>query len=99
VRDLYEAAQARRIPFAPVSTMGDLVSSSHLAARGFFAELVHPEAGPLRYPGAPYRFSVTPWRLRNPAPLLGQHTADVLGSLGVDPGSVAAPAVNADEAS
>ncbi len=92
VRELYEAAQARRIPFAPVSTMGDLLSSPHLAARGFFAELAHPAAGRLRYPGAPYRFSATPWRLRSPAPLLGEHRAAVLGAVGVDPSSVAAPA-------
>ena len=36
VEDLYHKAQARRIPFAPVSTMGDLVNSEHLKARGFF---------------------------------------------------------------
>jgi crotonobetainyl-CoA:carnitine CoA-transferase CaiB-like acyl-CoA transferase len=92
VRELYEAGQARRIPLAPVSTMGDLMQSEHLATRGFFAELAHPTAGTLRYPGAPYRFGATPWRLRTPAPLLGQHTAEVLDALGVDPASTAAPA-------
>ncbi len=91
VRELYEAAQARRVPFAPVSTMGDLMQSPHLAARGFFAELTHPEVGTLRYPGAPYRFGATPWRLRTPAPLLGQHTAELLGPLGIDARNVAPP--------
>lgn len=81
VRELYEAAQSRRVPFAPVSTMGDLLSSPHLAARGFFAELAHPEAGTLRYPGAPYRLGRTPWRLRTPAPLLGEHTAAVMAEI------------------
>lgn len=88
VRELYEAAQARRVPFAPVSTMGDLLASEHLAARGFFAELSHPAAGRLRYPGAPYRFSATPWHLERPAPLLGEHTVAVLGELGVEPARV-----------
>jgi len=95
VRELYEAGQARRIPLAPVSTMGDLLQSPHLATRGFFAELAHPETGTLRYPGAPYRFGATPWRLRAPAPLLGQHTAEVLAPLGIDHTGVAAPAVEA----
>jgi len=90
VRDLYEAAQARRVPFAPVSTMGDLLRSEHLAARGFFAELVHPVAGQVRYPGAPYQFRRTPWALRTPAPLLGEHTAEVLTAVGVDARSVTA---------
>jgi crotonobetainyl-CoA:carnitine CoA-transferase CaiB-like acyl-CoA transferase len=81
VEDLYRAAQQRRIPFAPVSTMGDLLSSPHLAARGFFASIDHPEAGPLPYPGAPYRFSHTPWTLRQPAPCLGQDNEAVYGGL------------------
>ncbi len=83
VDDLYRQGQARRIPLAPVSTTGDLLSSEHLKARGFFASLEHPVAGPLRYPGAPYKMSTTPWELRHPAPILGQHTEEVLGEIGV----------------
>jgi benzylsuccinate CoA-transferase BbsE subunit len=83
--ELYEAAQQRRIPFAPVSTVGDLLASPHLAARGFFATLTVPTAGPVPVPGAPYRFSETPWRLRRPAPRLGEHTREVLDHAGVRP--------------
>ncbi len=79
VDDLYRAAQAKRIPFAPVSTMADLIDSPHLKARGFFAEIAHPEAGAAMYPGAPYKLSGTPWELRTPAPTLGQHSSLVLG--------------------
>lgn len=83
VEELYHKAQARRIPFAPVSTMGDLLASEHLRARGFFAEITHPIAGTFTYPTAPYQFSRTPWTLRRPAPCLGQHNAEVYGSLGI----------------
>jgi len=89
VHALYEQAQARRVPFAPVSTMGDLLDSSHLKSRGFFATLTHPVAGPVTMPGAPYRMHATPWTLRRPAPTLGQHTAEVLGDAGVDVGALA----------
>jgi len=83
VMDLYEAAQARRIPLAPASTMGDLLSSPHLRARGFFAELSAPSTGEaVPVPGAPYRFSKTPWRLRRPAPRLGEHTSEILREAG-----------------
>jgi crotonobetainyl-CoA:carnitine CoA-transferase CaiB-like acyl-CoA transferase len=84
VEELYHKAQARRIPFAPVSTMGDLLNSEHLKARGFFAEIAHPAAGTLPYPTAPYQFSATPWTLRRPAPCLGQHNAEVYGELGIE---------------
>ncbi len=79
VQETYHAAQARRVPFAPVSTMGDLLDSSHLNARGFFASIGHPQAGTLRYPGAPYQFSASPWLLSRPAPCLGQHNVEVFG--------------------
>ena len=77
VLDLYHKAQARRIPFAPVSTMGDLLSSEHLNARGFFVQIDHPEAGSYQYPGPLFKMSRTPWELRRPAPALGQHNREV----------------------
>jgi crotonobetainyl-CoA:carnitine CoA-transferase CaiB-like acyl-CoA transferase len=84
VQEVYHAAQAKRVPFAPVSTMGDLLNSAHLNARGFFATIGHPEAGALQYPGAPYRFSASPWALRRPAPTLGQHNEEIYcGRLGL----------------
>jgi len=73
VDELYRAGQDRRVPLAPVSTMADLLASDHLKSRGFFAVLDHPQAGGVTAPGAPYHFSVTPWQIRRPAPLLGQH--------------------------
>jgi crotonobetainyl-CoA:carnitine CoA-transferase CaiB-like acyl-CoA transferase len=81
VEELYRAANERRIPFAPASTMGDLLRSEHLRARGFFVTVEHPQAGTYEYPGAPYKFALTPWELRSPAPTLGQHNEEVLGGL------------------
>jgi crotonobetainyl-CoA:carnitine CoA-transferase CaiB-like acyl-CoA transferase len=89
VLDLYRKAQAKRVPFAPVSTMGDLLSSEHLKARGFFVEIAHPVAGTQTYPGAPLKYHRTPWEIRMPAPTLGQHTAEILGErAGVDAGQL-----------
>lgn len=80
VLDLYRRAQAKRVPFAPVSTMGDLLSNEHLKSRGFFVEITHPVAGTHKYPGAPLKYHRTPWQLRTPAPTLGQHNAEVFGA-------------------
>ncbi|MBI3798696.1 MAG: CoA transferase [Deltaproteobacteria bacterium] len=77
VLDLCKRAQERRIPFAPVSTMHDLLESEHLQAREFFVALEHPVAGLLSYPGAPAKFSASPWQARRAAPTLGQHNADI----------------------
>lgn len=83
VMELYDKAQARRVPIAPVSTMGDLFANEHLKARGFFATITHPATGPLQYPGALYKFSESLWEIRRPAPLLGQHNDEVYGLLGL----------------
>jgi crotonobetainyl-CoA:carnitine CoA-transferase CaiB-like acyl-CoA transferase len=80
VEELYQRLQKMRVPVAPVSTMGDLLASKHLNARGFFVELRSPSGTSWRAPGAPYLFSRTPWRLRSPAPVLGQHQDEVFGA-------------------
>jgi hypothetical protein len=50
----------------------------HFAARGFPTPVEHPEIGrTVRYPGAPYRFEKTPWRISRRAPRLGEHQAEV----------------------
>jgi crotonobetainyl-CoA:carnitine CoA-transferase CaiB-like acyl-CoA transferase len=80
VLDLYRKAQAKRVPFAPVSTMGDLLGNEHLKSRGFFVDITQPVAGTHKYPGAPLKYHRTPWEIRTPAPTLGQHNAEVFGA-------------------
>jgi crotonobetainyl-CoA:carnitine CoA-transferase CaiB-like acyl-CoA transferase len=90
VLDLYRKVQAKRVPFAPVSTMGDLLNSEHLKARGFFVEMAHPVAGTYKYPGAPLKYGATPWEIRMPAPVLGQHNDEIFGRrLGLAPARLA----------
>lgn len=75
--ELYHLGQASGVPFGMVNTPEDLVNSEHLRARGFFVEIEHPKAGKLTYPSAPYRFSLTPWKVTRPAPLLGEHNEEI----------------------
>jgi len=80
--ELLRMFRERGIPFSVVRDAAGVAACPQLAARGFFVETHHPAAGTLRYPGAPWRLSRTPWRIDRPAPLLGEHTADLLGDGG-----------------
>ena len=76
--EIYRMAQARRIPVFPTNSVDDLVKSKHLSARDFFVEVNHPQAGKVKFPGAPCKFSKTPWNINRPAPLLGEHNEEIL---------------------
>jgi len=75
--EIYSLCREKRIPFAPVKNIKEVVNDSHLEVREYFVEVEHPATGPLKYPGAPYKLSETPWKVDNPAPLLGEHNEEV----------------------
>jgi CoA:oxalate CoA-transferase len=81
--------QKAGIPCAPLNTTEDLLADAQLADRGYFVQIDHPASGRLTYPGAPFRLMQTPFAIRRPAPLLGQHNAEVLGDLGYDANDLA----------
>ena len=60
-----------------VMTPKDVVESEHFAERGFWVEVEHPVTGKQTYPGSPVKMTETPWQVRMPAPLLGQHNQEV----------------------
>lgn len=83
--ELFHRLQADALAAAPVNSAEDLVNSAQTEARGFFQEVDHAEAGRLKYPAGPYKFSRTPCRAQRAAPLLGQHNELVYcGRMGYD---------------
>ena len=76
---LFVASGERRLVFGMAQDAGDLVACPHLAARGFFQEVDHPVAGRAAYPGMGAALSELPAHAPAPAPLLGQHNAEVYG--------------------
>jgi crotonobetainyl-CoA:carnitine CoA-transferase CaiB-like acyl-CoA transferase len=66
------------IPVGAINTLDQAVAHPQVAARGAIVEHEHPVAGTVRTVGPPVRMSGTPGRIRAPAPLLGEHTRDVL---------------------
>lgn len=90
-REILDICLEHRIPFTPVFDAGEVMSEPHLAERAYWVELDHDQAGTLRYPGPPYRFSATPWRLGGPAPHLGEHNELIYAqTLGLSPDEIAA---------
>lgn len=82
VADLVAGAQLRRIPYAAVLPAETLPAHPQLVQRGFFVPVAHDELGlTLTYPGTPYVFSRTPWRIRRRAPLVGEHNDEVFAEL------------------
>jgi benzylsuccinate CoA-transferase BbsE subunit len=89
--ELYDAACTRNLMLAPINTPREITASRQLAERGFFVEVENPGRGPLRYPGAFAQSSAADAAIgiRRPAPRLGEHTAEVLGELGLGVADVA----------
>lgn len=75
--ELYDLVAAEGAPIGYFATAEDIVEAPQVQARGFIVTCHHPELGEVPLPSAPYHLSRTPWRLRRPAPLLGQHNAEV----------------------
>ncbi len=81
-REIVEVCQASRVLSAPINTTEDLLADPQFRERGFWAEVEHPVVGKLTYPGRPAICAELPWKIRKPAPLLGQHNVEVYTSLG-----------------
>ncbi len=72
------------IPVAPVITMTEAFEGPHMKARELLYRCRHPVEGEIPQLGFPVKFSSTPATHRLPPPLLGEHSAEVLASLGYD---------------
>ena len=76
-----EALGRAGVPCGPIHNVEQVVENPQIQARQMIAELVHPIAGPQAMPNSPLKFSQTPIELQQPAPILGQHTGEVLGGM------------------
>ena len=81
-QEIFEMGQKSGNVCAPMNNIGEVLEDPQADFRGFFVEVDHPVTGKVNYPGRPFVMEETPWLLRRPAPLLGQHNAEVYSELG-----------------
>jgi crotonobetainyl-CoA:carnitine CoA-transferase CaiB-like acyl-CoA transferase len=79
-----------RIPAGPVYSPQDVLDDPHVAAIGFFQPLAYPGL-PSEAPigTTPVTLSATPGTIRRRAPVLGEHTDEILTSLGYNGDAIA----------
>ena len=73
----------RGIWCGPVYSYADVRTDLQVLHNGSFVTYEHPTEGTVTTPGFPYRFSKTPPEVRRPAPLVGEHTDELLAELGL----------------
>ena len=83
------ALEAETVPCGVVLAPADLPDDPHAVAVGMFETHDHPTSGRVRHPRHPARFGATPTGPGGRAPVLGEHTDEILGELGVDPATIA----------
>ena len=92
--------EAAGVPAGPVLSIGEMLTDPQVLARRMVVEVEHSRLGRMKTLGLPVKFSVTPGKVRHGAPLLGQHTREVLREYGysdaeigklADSGDVIAP--------
>jgi crotonobetainyl-CoA:carnitine CoA-transferase CaiB-like acyl-CoA transferase len=75
-------ALAGKVPVGPVNNAPMLIDDPHVRAREMLVAVDHPgSARPVLTPNTPIRFATTPGGVYRRAPMLGEHTDEVLAEL------------------
>ena len=75
---------ANHIPNAPINTIAEVFENPQIKHMGIPKQITHPKLGTSNLVGTPINLSGTPARFYRAAPLLGEHTEEVLTKLGYD---------------
>lgn len=85
-----ETLERAGVPCGPIYNIEQVYADPHVRSRDMAVELQHPKAGGIRNIGVAVKLSDTPGSVRTPAPLLGQHTDEVLAEFGYADAEIAA---------
>ena len=79
-----EVLESAGVPCGPIYDIEQVYADPHVQTRDMAVELEHPKSGSIRNIGVPVKLSDTPGSVRTPAPLLGQHSEEVLCQYGYE---------------
>jgi crotonobetainyl-CoA:carnitine CoA-transferase CaiB-like acyl-CoA transferase len=85
-----EKLGAEQVPCAPILECHELLTDAQIAASELIEEVDHPQVGRIRHTRPAARFDRTAARIRGFAPMLGQHTDEVLAEIGLQESELAA---------
>lgn len=80
--------EAAGVPAGPVLTVGEMLEHPQTRARGMVTEVPHRRLGQVPTLGFPIRLTATPAQVQRGAPVLGEHTREVLREMGYDDGEI-----------
>lgn len=79
---------AHQIPHAPINTIAEVFDNPQIKHLGIPKKITHPKMGTSNLVGSPINMSATPPQFFRAAPLLGEHTHEVMAQLGYDENTV-----------
>lgn len=88
--------EAVGVPASPVLSIGEMLSDPQVIARDMVVEVEHRRLGRTKALGSPVKFSDTPTRISRGAPVLGEHTREILAEYGYDNSEIEALAAAGD---
>lgn len=81
--DWLSALEAAKVPCGPINDLADVFADPQVLARQMTTTVLHPLAGDLALVASPMKLSATPVKVERAPPLLGQHTQEVMKTLGL----------------